>query len=351
MALKGFYLSAPGRSFGSEGPANCATLGVAPGWYIAPPLGLSIHSQVELSDTSASAPPPFLNIASSAHLTEISLDTEPTSDATDGWLANLDLGFERRGERTVLATKRQRGPLTVQRPFYPEGGVCHLYLLHPPGGVVGGDRLEIDLHVADAAQALITTPGAAKFYRSAGPRALQRQTLRVADGGLMEWFPQENILFPGAKLRMETRVELFGDACFIGWELHSLGRPVIEERFISGVVDLDFNLNRDGRTMLRDRLRLNDERDLDGPSGLRGFPVCGTFVATGARQLDLEAARGGLPDSLDFPLGLTLVEDLLVARCLANAVEPVNRIFRSLWGILRPRLAGRDACPPRIWAT
>jgi urease accessory protein len=52
-----------------------------------------------------------------------------------------------------------------------------------------------------------------------------------------------------------------------------------------------------------------------------------------------------------FPIGLTLVEDLLIARCLAPAVEPASRIFRSLWGILRPRLMGRDACPPRIWLT
>jgi len=284
-------------------------------------------------------------------LTEIALDTETTSDAPDGWFANLDLGFERRSGRTVLATKRQRGPLTVQRPFYPEGGVCHLYLLHPPGGVVGGDRLEIDLSVAEGAQALVTTPGAAKFYRSAGPRAVQRQTLRVADGGLLEWFPQENILFPGARLRTETHVDLVGAARFVGWELHSLGRPVIGERFTQGDAGLGFRLNRDGLPLLKDRLRLSDERDLDGPSGLRGFPVCGTFVATGARQVDLDAAREVSPDPLDFPFGVTLVDDLIVARCLAHAVEPANRIFRSLWGILRPRLAGRDACPPRIWAT
>lgn len=284
-------------------------------------------------------------------MTEIALGTETIQDAPEGWLANLDLGFERRGDRTVLACKRQRGPLTVQRPFYPEGDVCHLYLLHPPGGVVGGDRLEIDLSVADGAHALITTPGAAKFYRSAGPRAIQRQTLRVADGGLLEWFPQENILFPGARLRTETLVDLVRAARFIGWELHSLGRPVIEERFTPGAADLGFRVSRDGRPLLKDRLRISDERDLGGPSGMRGFPVCGTFVATGARLLDLDAARGVLPDRLDFPFGVTLVEDLIVARCLAHGVEPMNRIFRSLWGILRPRLVGRDTCLPRIWAT
>lgn len=275
---------------------------------------------------------------------------EETTAAPEGWIASLDLGFEQRNARTVLASKRQRGPLTVQRPFYPEGGVCHVYLLHPPGGVVGGDRLEIAVGVAADARTLITTPGAAKFYRSAGARAIQRQTLRVADGGLLEWFPQENILFPGARLRTETNVELAGAAQFIGWELHSLGRPVIAERFTPGVADLGFSLWRDGRPLLRDRMRLSGERDLDGPSGLRGFPICGTFVATGADTRDLDAARAGLPEEADVPVGLTLIEDLLVARCLSSAVEPLNRIFVRFWSILRPRLLGRKPCPPRIWA-
>ena len=116
-----------------------------------------------------------------------------------GWQARLDLGFEQRAGRTVLAHKRQFGPLTVQRPFYPEGGPCHLYVLHPPGGVVGGDRLAVSVLVAEGAHALITTPGAAKFYRSAGPRADVVQRLSVDAGGALEWFPQENILFPVGK--------------------------------------------------------------------------------------------------------------------------------------------------------
>ncbi|WP_089728418.1 urease accessory protein UreD [Candidatus Thiosymbion oneisti] len=268
-----------------------------------------------------------------------------------GWLGRLDLGFEVRAGRTVLAHKRQVGPLTVQRPFYPEGDSCQLYLLHPPGGLVGGDRIEIRLDVAAGASVLVTTPGAAKFYRSAGTAATVQQGLRIAAGGLLEWFPQENILFPGAQARTRTSVELAGDARFIGWEIQSLGRPVTGERFDPGTADLEFRLDRDGRPMLRDRLRVNTGQALDGPSSLRGFPVCGTFVATGVEPGSLEVARAALSNEKDHPTGLTLIEDLLVARCLAPGVESVSRIFRSLWGILRPRLMGRDTCPPRIWST
>ena len=194
-----------------------------------------------------------------------------TTEDQSGWHASLHLGFEPRGGRTVLATRRQRGPLAVQRAFYPEGDICHLYLLHPPGGVVGGDRLDIDVGVADGAHALITTPGASKFYRSAGPEARQHQRLTVGDGGTLEWFPQENILFPGANLRTGTDIDLSGNARFLGWEILSLGRPVISERFEHGSADLGLRVQRDGQPILIDRLRLGSKPDLDGLSGLRGY--------------------------------------------------------------------------------
>lgn len=269
----------------------------------------------------------------------------------EGWAASLDLAFERRAARTVLAAKRQRGPLAVQRPFYPESGVCHLYLLHPPGGVVGGDSLDIAVLVASGAHTLITTPGAAKFYRSAGALATQEQHLRVAEGGLLEWFPQENILFSGARLRGRTSVELSGDGRFVGWEMQSLGRPVIGERFETGSADLGLRVLRAGRPLLLERLRLDSSSGLDGSSGLRGFPVTATLLASGANAADLEAARQGIAAPPGLPFGITLVDDLIVARCLSKAVEPVQRIFIALWGILRPRLIGRAACLPRIWAT
>jgi urease accessory protein len=270
---------------------------------------------------------------------------------TNGWVANLYLGFEKSGLRTVLARKRQLGPLTVQRPFYPEGDVCHLYLLHPPGGVVGGDQLSIEVDVAADAFALLTTPGAAKLYRSEGAVAVQQQRLKVAAGGSLEWLPRENILFPGARLRMSTDVDLQGDARFIGWEMHSLGRPVIGERFDTGAADMGFSLYRDGRRLLADRLRVRGGRGLNGPSGLRGFPVYGTFVASGADAQALEAARELLPGQSGLPVAATLIDNLLVVRCLGPGVEPLDRIFRTLWRVLRPRSMGRNACPPRIWAT
>ncbi len=274
-----------------------------------------------------------------------------------GWRAELHLRCEQRpgpaGPRTVLAQKHQLGPLTLQRAFYPEGAPCHLYPLHPPGGVVGGDQLDIRLQVGPGAHVLATTPGAAKFYRSLGDAADQRQLLTVDAGGVLEWLPQPAILFPGTRVRAQTDIQLTGDARFLGWEVLALGRPVIGERFTQGTLDAALRLTRDGRPVLTDRLRVAGLADLERPGGLRGRPVTGTLLATGATAPDLDAALAAAADAAAAGtlIGVTLLGDVLVARALADATEPLQRVFSALWLALRPRLLGREAVPPRIWAT
>ncbi|MBK1630107.1 hypothetical protein CKO31_05000 [Thiohalocapsa halophila] len=272
-----------------------------------------------------------------------------------GWRAELHLHCERRpgpsGPRTVLAHKHQLGPLTLQRAFHPEGAPCHLYPLHPPGGVVGGDVLDVRLDIAAGAHALATTPGAAKFYRSAGDWAHQAQVLAVAPGGVLEWLPQPAILFPGAQVASRTEIQLRGNARFLGWEVLALGRPVIGERFTAGSLDAALRVSRDGRALLADRLRLCDAADLVRPGGLRGRAVSGTFIATGAEQADLDAAVAVCSDAPGTLTGVSRLDDLLVARALADTTEPVQRVFCALWAALRPRLLGLAPAPPRIWAT
>ncbi|CAG0911082.1 unnamed protein product, partial [Cyprideis torosa] len=205
-----------------------------------------------------------------------------TADKTEatGWRAELGLHFASRGQKTVLAERKQRGPLAIQRPFYPEGDVCHAYVLHPPGGVVGGDRLNINLHTESDAAALLTTPGATKFYRSAGPEAHQHQKFSVS--GSLEWLPQENIFFPGANSRLTTHIDLTADARYIGWEIQCLGRPVISERFDHGQLVLSTQLFRARKPLFIDRLSINGAGDLSGSAGLRDQPVMATLLATPA---------------------------------------------------------------------
>ena len=137
-----------------------------------------------------------------------------------GWRAELDMRFAFNHTKTVLTGLRHVGPLRVQRPFYPEGGVCHVYLLHPPGGLVGGDELTVNLHCGSSSHALLTTPGSTKFYRSVGEQVIVNQRLIVENGACLEWFPQENIFFPGAICNLNTSIKLTTDAKFIGWEIN-----------------------------------------------------------------------------------------------------------------------------------
>lgn len=270
--------------------------------------------------------------------------------ADPGWSARLQLGFRAGPERTVLAERRRHGPLAVQRPFYPEGATCHVYLLHPPGGVVGGDRLEIDVQLPATAQALITTPGATKFYRSAGAPAQQSQLLKVADGAGLEWLPQENILFPGARAAVRTRVELQGDARLLLWEIHCLGRPVIDEAFDQGALDASLELWRDGQPLLLERLRVDADKRLR-PASLAACPVTATAVFSHADTAALEQARTLIDAHATGQAAATRVEDLLLIRYLGRSTEQAKLLFLHVWRGLREQLMRRPAQVPRIWNT
>lgn len=269
---------------------------------------------------------------------------------TQGWQAELRLGFAQRSTKTVLASRSQRGPLAVQRPFYPEGEVCHAYVLHPPGGVVGGDQLQMHFQVAPNAHALLTTPGATKFYRSAGLPAQQHQHFQVTQGCL-EWLPQENIFFPGANTALHSTIHLDTTAQYIGWEIHCLGRPVIDETFATGRALFKTALYRDGKPLLLERLLIADETALHHAAGLRGQPVVATLLATPASTAVLELARTQCAELPIGQAGATLLNSVLVVRYLGNSTAQAHRLFRAIWQAIRPLVTGRTATSPRIWNT
>ncbi|MES9960343.1 MAG: urease accessory protein UreD [Sedimenticola sp.] len=274
----------------------------------------------------------------------------PAVKVDTGWHASLRLGFRKCPGRTLLAERQRKGPLAVQRAFYPEGDLCHVYLLHPPGGVAGGDQLDIGATVAEDASALVTTPGATKFYRSVGPRAHQLQHLTV-DNGSLEWLPQENILFPGAEVELSTRVELNGRASFIGWEINCLGRPVIDERFDQGSAAFNFTLLRDGLPLLHERLVIDGEASLHAAAGLRNQPVVATLYATTDQSELLPTLREVIPEPHRQQLGITLVDGLLIARYLGDSTETARQLFIEIWKALRPAVLNRPPSAPRIWNT
>ncbi len=266
------------------------------------------------------------------------------------WKAKLELGFRQSGGRTILARRQHVGPLVVQRPFYPEGPICHVYLVHPPGGIVGGDAVSLQVEVEPEAHALLTTPAATRFYRAGPhPRATLTQSLSV-NAGALEWLPQETIVFDGARARSTTRVDLAGEARFLGWEIACLGRPANGETFDTGELQQDFLLYRDGEPLLLDRMRLSGgSAALGAPWGLAGNQAMGTLLMYPARNLDLAALRE--LSQGDARHALSVVDEVLVCRALAAQAESLRLLFTAMWLKLRESLLGRVAVAPRIWAT
>jgi urease accessory protein len=275
----------------------------------------------------------------------------------DGWQAELSLRFARGagpgGAPTRLVERRHQGPLVVQRPFHPEGqgcgDPCHVYLVHPPGGVVGGDELRIDVRVDSRAHALITTPAATKFYRCEGHSSSQSVEL-IAHGAVLEWLPQENIFFRGADTRTVTRVQVDPDSKFVGWEISCLGLPARRESFDAGALRLDFELWQHDVPRFIDRLRLEGSSPARlARWGLGGQEAVGTMLATPARREHVEAVRELLRDQA--LAAVSLVDGVLLLRALAPQAEAVRHLFIKAWRLLRPAIIGREAVTPRIWAT
>ncbi|MFN7572424.1 MAG: urease accessory protein UreD [Betaproteobacteria bacterium] len=266
-------------------------------------------------------------------------------------LASLTLAFRTDGPRTLLA-RSHRGPLTVQKALYPEGdALCHAVLVHPPGGIAGGDEIAIDATVEAGAQALITTPGAAKWYKADGRGAAQRVRLTVR--GALEWLPQEAIVFDQAQVDSRIDIELSDSASMLGWDIVALGRAAAGETFAQGRFAQTIRLRHAGRLQWIERTRIDgDDALLASPIGLAGRHVFGCLWAAGPQlaSADFDALRARL-DAQAAPELTRLTPQLWVARTLGAGTQPVREALQTLWAELRPIVLGRAAIAPRIWAT
>jgi urease accessory protein len=275
--------------------------------------------------------------------------------ASSAWCGRLVLGFERRLGRTVFARSHAQMPLALQRPFYPEGeAVCHALVLHPPGGMVGGDRLEIELDLAPGAEALVTTPSAAKWYRGL-TQAEQRVTARVAEGAHLEWLPLETIVFDGAQARQTLKVELAVDASFLAWEITRFGRSARGESFTHGTWRAATEVWRAGRPLWIDRQRLAGGSSLlQTAYGLAGQSVVATLAFLG-RPLDgdfIESLRA-FWEAGDYrgEAGVTRLTQGLLCRYRGPSSAEAREWFGAVWDALRRHTRGRAAQPPRVWTT
>ncbi len=278
------------------------------------------------------------------------------------WHASLQLDYKRDASSTAprtVAHFRHDGPLRILQSLYPEGdAICHNVLVHPPGGLVGGDTLDIRVSVGENAHGLVTTPGATRFYRSEANLAAQRVQVDMAAGSRLEWLPLEALAYNDCKALNHATFKLAPGAELIGWDVTAFGLPNAQQPYLRG--RFQQHLEIPGVWLERGLVDATDASLMDGPLGMAGHRCLATlFFATGTpltrerRELVLEAARHvmdahGLRDTA----GATSPHDQVIAvRVLAPVVEPAMDLLRQVWRAWRRELWQLDGEQPRIWST
>ena len=274
------------------------------------------------------------------------------------WHASLKLDYTVRTERTV-AHFLHDGPLRVLQSLYPEGDtVCHNVLVHPPGGLVGGDTLDICVTAGEASHGLITTPGATRFYRSSGERAVQRTHITLTGQARLEWLPLEAICYNHCLAENHLTLDLAPQAEFMGWDVTALGLPHARQPFEQG--SFLQHIEVPGVWLERGRIKADDLRLMNGPLGLAGqrclasiFFVAGSKLERGRRQRALDAARTVIDaHALRYTAGATSPDgQVIVVRVLAPMVEPAMDLLRQVWAAWRQHFWQQSASSPRIWST
>ncbi|MDO9260094.1 MAG: urease accessory protein UreD [Polaromonas sp.] len=273
------------------------------------------------------------------------------------WNATLSLDYSLQAGKTI-AHFRHDGPLRILQSLYPEGdAVCHNVLVHPPGGLVGGDTLDIAVTAATGSHGLITTPGATRFYRSAGETALQRTRIRLEAGARAEWLPMEALCYSGCLAENHLRLDLAPGAELMGWDITALGLPSANQPFEQGSFCQHIELP--GVWLERARIRADDLLLMNSPLGLAGQRCIATlFFAAGSklerqrRQLALDQARQVLEaHPLSATAGATSPDaQVVVVRVLAPLVEPAMVLLKQVWKVWRQHFWEKDAPSPRIWS-
>lgn len=277
---------------------------------------------------------------------------------TVAWEASLRLDYTREGGRSVARFVHD-GPLRILQSLYPEGdGVCHNVLVHPPGGLVGGDTLAVRVSGRAGSHGLVTTPGASRFYRSEGAQALQDVAIDLLEGARLEWLPLEALYYGGCLAQNRLVARLAPGAELLGWDIAALGLPQAGQPFASGSVLQHLEL--EGAWLERGRIRADDTRLLDGPLGLAGhrclatlFFVAGSDLAKPRRDALLESARAVIEaHPLKPSCGATAPGPRVVAvRVLAPLVEPALHLLKAIRRVWRPLLWDVHGAEPRGWAT
>jgi urease accessory protein len=273
------------------------------------------------------------------------------------WRADLKLDYTLESQRTVVRYLHQ-GPLRILQSLYPEGDqICHNVLVHPPGGLVGGDTLDIQVTVAEGAHGLVSTPGATRFYKSGGHPALQQVVAHLADNAKLEWLPLEAIAYNDCEATNRAIFNLAPSAELITWDVTALGLPSSDMAFTQG--HFQQHLEIPGVWLERGNIRGEDTRWLNSPLGLAGSKCLASLVFASGSAINsdrttqaLEAAREVIESHpLRLQAGITCAHpQVIVLRVMSPLVEPTMDLLKKVWAVWRHTLWALPSTPPRIWS-
>jgi urease accessory protein len=254
-----------------------------------------------------------------------------------------------------MMERRHAGPLQVQKPLYPEGhAVCHTVILHPPGGMAEGDTIKIDVTQGPDSKTVLTSPAAAKWYKSRKNFASQQVRIRLGQRAQLDWLPPENILFENARADFRFQLELGEEASAIGWETFVFGRRAMGEAWDSGTLRINARFTHTHDLLWAEKANITGGSVLrTAAQGLAAFPIAGTLWAAGPNcgQMLAETLSSSLPFTDTLRAGVTcLNRGILVVRAVAQKIEPLREFMVNCWGVLRPAIHGRQSSPLRLWS-
>ena len=281
------------------------------------------------------------------------------------WHGRLWLRFEA-GAAGTVHQGGSTAPLRLQRGFRRAGGRCELPILHTAGGLVGGDRLSLNVELAAGSSALLTSVAAQKVYGSIGrsrqaPEGLwarQELVMTLEAGADLEWLPQELVLYADGLYSQRLRVELAPGASWLGAEVVRLGRTAAGEQLGRGCWRSCLELVRacpEGRRWeLVDRLELADGA-LRDDHGMAGQPVFGSLVWAAPQPLlapalaDVLAAARQSRAGLEGEMDCGALEQGLVARYRGPSTTAARTWFTRLWAVIRQQRGLPPPELPRCW--
>lgn len=273
----------------------------------------------------------------------------------DSWKGFLSFSFEFITNRTVVKDKQHFGPLVVQRPYYQELDCPMVLVIHPPGGIAGGDELLIEIACKPESKGMVSTPAATKFYRSDNKLAKQCQRISMVGKCELEWLPQETLFFDQSCAENSLSFNLEStESKLIAWDIIGLGRPARNEGFQGGRLTQTLTVNVAGKLRLKDRTVVNSEsmgtRNLPG---LNNNTLFATMIVYGSLD-DLQKVLAELRTQDWFSqagLGVTLVHGLLVVRLVSCELETIKQVLFDVWTLARPIVLKKNVVKPRIWNT